>query len=72
MSFFSSFMGGRGGHGGGTPILMQILGVDKKATHAEIKKVYIELAKKHHPDKGGSSEKVRDCLMKFNEIKQAY
>ena len=43
----------------------KVLGVDKKATKAEIKKAYRNLAKKHHPDKGGDAEK-------FKEINAAY
>ncbi len=46
----------------------KILGVDKKASAAEIKKVYRDLAKKHHPDanKGSDSDK------KFKDISEAY
>lgn len=46
----------------------KILGVDKNASSAEIKKVYRELAKKHHPDanKGAETDK------KFKDISEAY
>lgn len=43
----------------------QILGVSKNATKREIKKAYYKLALKHHPDKGGDTEK-------FKEIAEAY
>ena len=36
-----------------------LLGVDKKATHAQIKKAYHKLALKEHPDKGGDPEKFK-------------
>jgi molecular chaperone DnaJ len=42
-----------------------ILGVEKNATDKEIKKAYRELAKEHHPDKGGDEER-------FKEISEAY
>ncbi len=43
----------------------KVLGVEKTANKAEIKKAYRNLAKKHHPDKGGDAEK-------FKEINEAY
>lgn len=43
----------------------KILGIKKKATKEEIKKAYKDLAKEHHPDKGGDEEK-------FKRILQAY
>ena len=43
----------------------QILGVNKDASDADIKKAYRTLASKNHPDKGGSTEK-------FQEIQEAY
>ena len=42
-----------------------ILGVKKTATPEEIKKAFRKLARKHHPDAGGSEEK-------FKEINEAY
>jgi len=42
-----------------------ILGVDEKATSAEISKAYKNLAKQHHPDRGGDKDK-------FQEINEAH
>src|SRR5210317_1943005 len=42
-----------------------ILGVDEKATSAYITKAFKELAKKHHPDRGGDKDK-------FQEINEAH
>ena len=47
----------------------KILGVDKKATQDEIKKVYRKLALKHHPDKNPGDKKAEE---KFKEISEAY
>jgi curved DNA-binding protein len=47
----------------------KILGVDKKATTAEIKKQYRKLAQKYHPDRNPDSKTAED---KFKDISEAY
>jgi curved DNA-binding protein len=47
----------------------KILGVEKKATQDEIKKVYRKLALKYHPDKNPGDKKSEE---KFKEISEAY
>ena len=42
-----------------------ILGVDEKASSADITKAFKDLAKKHHPDRGGDKDK-------FQEISEAH
>jgi curved DNA-binding protein len=46
----------------------KVLGVDKKATKAEIKKAYKRLARKYHPD----VSKVANAEEKFKEVNEAY
>ena len=47
----------------------EIIGVEKTATEAEIKKAYRKLAKKYHPDLNSGDEKAAE---KFKEINEAY
>jgi curved DNA-binding protein len=47
----------------------KILGVNKKATQAELKKAYRKLAMKYHPDKNQGDAKSEE---KFKEISEAY
>ncbi len=47
------------------PNFYEILGVSKEATDVEIKKAYRSLSLKHHPDRGGDTNK-------FQEIGEAY
>ncbi|MCX2741885.1 J domain-containing protein [Pontibacter anaerobius] len=47
----------------------KILGVDKKASQADIKKAYRALAKKYHPDKNKDNLQAEE---KFKDISEAY
>ena len=47
----------------------EVLGVDKNASDADIKKKYRKLAKEHHPDKNPGNQEAEQ---KFREIGQAY
>lgn len=43
----------------------KVLGIDKSADARDVKKAYFDLAKRHHPDKGGNEEE-------FKKIQKAY
>lgn len=47
----------------------KILGIEKTASDAEIKKAYRDLAKKYHPDKNPGSKTAEE---KFKEVSEAY
>ena len=46
-----------------------VLGVDKSASAADIKKAYRKLAQKHHPDANAGDPKAEE---KFKEVSAAY
>lgn len=54
---------------------LETLGLDTKATGADIKARYKELVKRHHPDTNGgdrgSEERFRDVLQAYRVLKQA-
>ena len=47
----------------------QTLGVDRKASSAEIQKAYRKLARKHHPDMNPDDKSAKE---KFQKVQQAY
>jgi molecular chaperone DnaJ len=49
----------------------EVLGVSRQATEADIKRAYRDLARRHHPDVVGASEKA-SAETHFKEINEAY
>jgi DnaJ-class molecular chaperone len=54
--------------GGQDNKLYDVLGVDRNANDADIKKAYRKLAVKHHPDKGGDEAKFKECTYAYEVL----
>ena len=50
----------------------EVLGVNRSFTKDEIKKVYLQQVKKHHPDVGGSEEKMKAINQSWDSLKGRY
>jgi len=46
----------------------QILGVDRRASVDEVKRAYRKLASKHHPDKGGETQRFQEIQSAYDQI----
>eukprot|EP00931_Biecheleriopsis_adriatica_P063829 TRINITY_DN38727_c0_g1_i1.p1 TRINITY_DN38727_c0_g1~~TRINITY_DN38727_c0_g1_i1.p1 ORF type:complete len:420 (+),score=109.94 TRINITY_DN38727_c0_g1_i1:92-1351(+) len=55
----------------GSSRLYDLLGVERDASPAEIKKAYHKKAMKHHPDKGGDPEAFKDIQRAFEVLSDA-
>lgn len=49
-----------------------VLGISKSSDKKEIKKAYLSLAKKFHPDKFQDAKEKEEAQKKFQEVQQAY
>jgi len=76
---FEHFAHGGGGGGGGrgrrpsanadTTQLYTYLGVAKDADPKELRKAYLTLSRKHHPDRGGDAQKFKEINGAYNLLK---
>lgn len=48
----------------------EVLGVEKNATDADIKRAYRKLARKYHPDL--NKDNLKEAENKFKEVNEAY
>lgn len=48
----------------------EVLGVDKNASEADIKKAFKKMARKYHPDL--NPDKKKEAEAKFKEVNEAY
>lgn len=48
--------------------LYEVLGIQRGADAREVKKAYFDLARQHHPDKGGDAEKFKDVQNAYDVL----
>lgn len=48
--------------------LYEVLGIQRGADQREVKKAYFDLARQHHPDKGGDAEKFKDVQNAYDVL----
>ncbi len=49
---------------------LAVLGLPPDATHQQIKRRYRELAKKHHPDRGGDPREMQRIIAAYELLKK--
>lgn len=49
--------------------LYGVLGVDRSATEDELKEAYLSLAREHHPDRGGDTERMAEITGAYAQLK---